>query len=69
MIEALRYSYTSDLTRATRRNFPEDGILHSHRSENLKSYKLPSFSFSYTFSKNSGQSYQSQNIIITSYIS
>jgi hypothetical protein len=23
------------LTRATRRNIPEDGILHSHRRENL----------------------------------
>jgi hypothetical protein len=27
-----------DLTRATLRNIPEDGILHSHRRENLKSY-------------------------------
>jgi hypothetical protein len=27
------------LTRATRRNIPEDGILHSDRRENLKSYK------------------------------
>jgi hypothetical protein len=26
------------LARATRRNIPEDGILHSHRRENLKSY-------------------------------
>jgi hypothetical protein len=26
-------------TRATRRNNPEDTILHSHRRENLKSYK------------------------------
>jgi hypothetical protein len=25
-------------SRATRRNIPEDGILHSHRRENLKSY-------------------------------
>jgi hypothetical protein len=30
---------TSVLTRATRRNIPEDTILHSHRRENLKSYK------------------------------
>jgi hypothetical protein len=27
------------LTRATRRNIPEDTILHSHRRENLKSYE------------------------------
>jgi hypothetical protein len=26
------------LTRSTRRNIPEDAILHSHRRENLKSY-------------------------------
>jgi hypothetical protein len=26
------------LTRATRRNIPEEGIRHSHRRENLKSY-------------------------------
>jgi hypothetical protein len=26
------------LTRATRRNILEDGILHSHRRENLKPY-------------------------------
>jgi hypothetical protein len=26
------------LVRTTRRNIPEDGILHSHRRENLKSY-------------------------------
>jgi hypothetical protein len=38
MIEPLRYSETSVLTRATRRNVPENDILRSHRRENLKSY-------------------------------
>jgi hypothetical protein len=43
MMEAIRSSETSVLTRVTRRNIPEDGILYSHRRESLKSY---TFSFS-----------------------
>jgi hypothetical protein len=38
MMEAIHASETSVLTRGTQRIVPEEGILHSHRRENLKSY-------------------------------
>jgi hypothetical protein len=38
MMGAIRSSETSVLARATRRHIPEEGILHSHRRENFKSY-------------------------------
>jgi hypothetical protein len=39
-METIRSSETSVHTRSTRRYIPEDGILHSHRCENLKSYTI-----------------------------
>jgi hypothetical protein len=38
MMEAIRFSKKSVLTRSTRRHIPGNGMLHSHRRENLKSY-------------------------------
>jgi hypothetical protein len=40
MMEVIRSFDTSVLTRSTRRNIPEECILHSQRGENLKSYPL-----------------------------
>jgi hypothetical protein len=39
IMEATHSSEMSVLTKVTRRDIPEDGILHSHFRENLKSYK------------------------------
>jgi hypothetical protein len=39
MMEAIRSSKTSVLARATLYNIPEDGIFHSHRPENLETYR------------------------------
>jgi hypothetical protein len=38
-MEATRSSETSVYNKPTLRHILEDGILHSHRCENLKSYK------------------------------
>jgi hypothetical protein len=43
MTEALRTSETSVLTRVTRRYIQENGILHSHCCENLKSYTVSAY--------------------------
>jgi hypothetical protein len=42
MMEALCSSEMSVLTSATWRNISEDGILHTHRHENIKSYNIQS---------------------------
>jgi hypothetical protein len=39
-MEAIRSSETSVHTRSTQGHIPEDGIPHSHRCENLKSYTM-----------------------------
>jgi hypothetical protein len=41
--EVLVFSETSVFTRATRRNITVDGIVHSHRRENLNSYIIMYF--------------------------
>jgi hypothetical protein len=46
-VEAIRSSEMSAHTRPTRRHIPEDGIIHSHHCEKLKSHviciTLPNF--------------------------
>jgi hypothetical protein len=52
-MEMIRPSEMSVHTRSTRRHIPEDGILHSHRRENLKSYitfKFMNVMFLFSFS-------------------
>jgi hypothetical protein len=43
MMDAICSSETSVLTNATRRHIQNDGILHSHRHENLQSYNVRNF--------------------------
>jgi hypothetical protein len=43
MMEAVYFSETSVLTRSTWHHIPEDGILYSHRRENLRSYTSSCF--------------------------
>jgi hypothetical protein len=40
MVQGLRSSETSVLAKVTLHHNPEDGILHSHRRENFKSYTV-----------------------------
>jgi hypothetical protein len=44
MMEAMRSFEASVLTTATRHHISEDGIIHRHRRENLKSYKSKAIS-------------------------
>jgi hypothetical protein len=44
MMEARSFSESSVLMRTTRHHIPEDGILHSHRSENFIAYEMTIFS-------------------------
>jgi hypothetical protein len=54
MMEAIRSSKTSVLTKNTRLKIPEDGFLCSHRRENLKSY-LYNIYYSYSTDDKSGE--------------
>jgi hypothetical protein len=45
-MEATRSSETSVPNTTTRHQIPEDDFLHSHRRENLKSYRVGRFVFS-----------------------
>jgi hypothetical protein len=54
------------LTRATRRNNPEDTILHSHRRENLKSYTTAEFAdYTAVLATDSDQGIASQELQTT----
>jgi Mg-chelatase subunit ChlI len=66
-----KFLRNSALTRATRRNIPEDTILHSHRCENLKSYMVMVCSWSYqlVFLRNMRQLLVTASVVPSSPIS
>jgi hypothetical protein len=51
MMKVILSYETLVLTKATRHNILEDCILHSHRRENLKSYKAGNINFAHKISR------------------
>jgi hypothetical protein len=62
-MEANRSYETSVLTKVTRRNIPEEGILHSHRRENLRSYI-----FDFCFAWYLGTTYKINGLDLRAYL-
>jgi hypothetical protein len=63
-MEAIHSSETSVHTRSTRRHNPDDGILHSHRRENLKSYMLLSGLYSLVADKTPTETQELNSVLI-----
>jgi hypothetical protein len=64
-MEAIRSFETSVHTRSTRHYIPEDGILHSHRCETLKSY-IDKVAFQLPGNYELYFTYTNRNLIISS---